>query len=81
MLFSIIFADLDLWIGRSSLSNFADDTQSCIIADTQEELKKITEEESKAVLNFFNGINLVNNPDKAAELCCTMKKARQARSP
>ena len=42
LLFSIIFADLDLWIDKSTLSNFADDTQSCIIADIKEELEEIT---------------------------------------
>ena len=77
LLFSIIFADLDLWIDRSTLSNFADDTQSCIIADTQEELEEIVKEESRAVLNFFNGINLVNNPDKAALLYNAKGKASQ----
>ena len=75
LLFSIIFADLDLWVKKSTLSNFADDTQSCIIADTPEELKEITREESKAVLNFFNGINLCNNADKAALLYNSKGKA------
>ena len=75
LLFSIIFADLDLWINKSTLSNFADDTQSCIIADTPEELEKITREESRAVLNFFNGINLCNNADKAALLYNSKGKA------
>ena len=66
LLFSIIFADLDLWINKSTLSNFADDTQSCIIADTREELEELAREESESVLKFFNSINLVNNADKAA---------------
>ena len=66
LLFSIIMADLDLWVNKSFLSNFADDTQTCVIANTPEELKEITSEESKAVLNFFSGINLLNNPSKAA---------------
>merc|ERR1712026_200561 len=77
LMFSIIFADLDLWINRSTLSNFADDTQSCIIADTPEELQEIVKEESRAVLEFFNGINLVNNPDKAALLYNAKGKASQ----
>ena len=61
-------ADLDLWINKSFLSNYADDTQTCAIADSPEELRKIVEEESKAVLSFFSGINLCNNSDKAALL-------------
>ena len=68
LLFSIIMADLDLWVNKSFLSNFADDTQSCVIADNQKELEEIIREESKAVLNFFSGVNLLNNPDKAALL-------------
>ena len=61
-------ADLDLWINKSFLSNYADDTQTCVIADSPEELKEIVEEESRAVLKFFSGINLCNNADKAALL-------------
>ena len=75
LLFSILFADLDLWINKSSLTNFADDTQSCIIADTPEEMEKITREESKAVISFFNSNNLVNNADKAALLYNSKGKA------
>ena len=75
LLFSIIFADLDLWIDKSTLSNFADDTQSCIIADTREELEEITRQESQAVLDFFSSINLVNNADKAALLYNSKGKA------
>ena len=68
LLFSIIMADLDLWVKKSFLSNYADDTQTCVIADSPEELKKTVEEESKEVLNFFSSINLCNNSDKAALL-------------
>ena len=77
LLFSIIFADLDQWIDKSTLSNFADDTQSCIIADTREELEEITRQESKAVLDFFSSINLVNNADKAALLYNSKGKAEK----
>ena len=62
----VIMADLDLWVSKSFLSNYADDTQTCVIADSPEELRKIIEEESKAVLDFFSSINLCNNSDKAA---------------
>ena len=68
LLFSIIMADLDLWIKKSFLSNYADDTQTCVIFDSPEELKEIVEEESRSVLKFFSGINLCNNSDKAALL-------------
>ena len=61
-------ADLDLWTNKSKLSNFADDTQSIIISDTKKELEEVTKEESDAVLDFFSGVNLVNNADKACLL-------------
>ena len=61
-------ADLNLWTNNSKLSNFADDTQSIIITDTKEELQEVTKEESGAVLDFFSGINLINNADKACLL-------------
>ena len=66
LLFSIIMADLDLWVEKSFLSNYADDTQTCVIADSPDELRTIVEQESRAVLNFFSSINLCNNTDKAA---------------
>ena len=70
-------ADLDLWVQKSFLSNYADDTQTCVIADTPEELREIVEEESKAVLNFFSGINLCNNADKAALLVNSKGSGKQ----
>ena len=59
-------ADLGLWVNDSILSNFADDTQSIIIADTEEEAKSITMKESSKVIEHFGANNLVNNADKAA---------------
>ena len=53
---------------KSSLTNFADDTQSCIVCDSQEEMKKIAQKESTEVVSFFKGINLVNNATKASIL-------------
>ena len=38
LLFIILMADLDLWTENSSLSNFADDTQSIIVSDNRENL-------------------------------------------
>ena len=61
-------ADLDLWVNESQLSNFADDTQSVLIADSEEELRRKALKESEAVVSHFSANNLVNNPDKAALL-------------
>ena len=68
LLFVILMADLDLWIERSDLVNFADDTQSSVIEDSQEEMIRTVQEESRRVTSFFAGVNLVNNADKAALL-------------
>ena len=68
LLFLILMADLDQCVVKSHLSNFADDTQSIIIAESQEEAVEITHQESKSVLGFFSGVGLVNNPKKAALL-------------
>ena len=38
LLFIILMADLDLWTGNSTLSNFADDTQSIIVRDNRKNL-------------------------------------------
>ena len=77
LLFTIIMADLNLWTNKSKLSNFADDTQSIIIADNKEELENITKEESDTVLDFFSGINLINNADKACLLYNSKGKGSQ----
>ena len=66
LLFCILMADLDLYVEKSGLTNFADDTQSCVIADNKNELLEIVQKESDQVLDFFRGNNLVNNPDKAS---------------
>ena len=68
LLFLILMSDLNLHVDESSLTNFADDTQSCIVCDSQEEMKKIAQKESTEVVSFFKGINLVNNATKATIL-------------
>ena len=75
LLFIILMADLNLWINDSQLSNFADDTQSCIIKNTEEELRNTTIKESEAVVGYFSANNLVNNRDKAALLYNNRRKA------
>ena len=65
LLFLILMSDLNLHTDKSSLTNYADDTQSCIISDTQEETIKIAQAESNSVVSFFKGVNLVNNPKKS----------------
>ena len=57
LLFIILMADLNLWTSDSKLSNFADDTQSCIIKSTEEELRATTIKESEAVVGFFSANN------------------------
>ena len=61
-------ADMDLWTQNSLLSNFADDTQSIIIANSKENLLDLTTIEANSVITFFRSNNLVNNADKAAIL-------------
>ena len=68
LLFVILMADLDLWTENSSLSNFADDTQSIIVSDNRENLLETAAIEANSVINFFNSNGLVNNADKAAVL-------------
>ena len=65
-----------MWIKKSNLTNFADDTQSIIIERSRENLVRTVQEESQAVVSFFSGVNLVNNPDKAALLYNSKKKGQ-----
>ena len=66
--FVIIIADLEEWTDKSSLTNFADDTQSIIIANSESALIETAQREANEVIKFFSGVNLVNNSDKACLL-------------
>ena len=68
LLFIILMADLDLWTENSTLSNFADDTQSIIVSDNRKNLLETASIEANNVINFFRSNGLVNNADKAAVL-------------
>ena len=61
-------ADLDLWTENSTLSNFADDTQSIIVRENKKNLLETASSEAKCVIDFFRSNGLVNNADKAAVL-------------
>ena len=61
-------ADLDLWTENSTLSNFADDTQSTIVRENRKKLLETASREANCVINFFRSNGLVNNADKAAVL-------------
>ena len=61
-------ADLDLWTENSTLSNFADDTQSIIVRENRKNLLETATSEANCVIDFFRSNGLVNNADKAAVL-------------
>ena len=61
-------ADLDLWTKESTITNFADDTQSVIIKDGKDEAVDTAKKEANSVIEFFENNNFVNNSDKAAIL-------------
>ena len=66
-------ADLGLWTEDSKLSQFADDTQTIIVQDSEEELRASTIRETEAVVGHFTANNLANNKDKAALLYNSFK--------
>ena len=68
LLFVILMSDLDLHAEKSFKTNFADDTQNTVTADSKEEGEAITKEEAEEIGRFFSSNNLVNNADKAALL-------------
>ena len=68
LLFIILMADLDLWSTGGELSQFADDTQTSLMTNTEAELRRAAKEEAAAVVGHFGANNLVNNADKAALL-------------
>ena len=78
LLFICLMADLDLYTDQSLLSNFADDTQSVIIADTEEQVKEIAKKEANSVIDFFRSNDLVNNATKAALLMNSKGKSLEA---
>ena len=61
-------ADLDLWTVNSTLSNFADDTQSIIVRENRKKLLETASSEANCVISFSRSNGFVNNADKAAVL-------------
>ena len=59
-------ADMDLWTEDSKLSNFADDTQSIMIKNNEDDAIETTRHESRKIVDFFSCNNFVNNANKAA---------------
>ena len=53
LLFLVLMSDLNLHTEKSSITNFADDTQIHICEDSEESLRKVTKEEADAVIAFF----------------------------
>ena len=68
LLFIILMADLDMWMDKSILSNFADDTQSIIINEDHQNLLELTRKEANSFIKFFESNNLVNNAEKSSSL-------------
>ena len=64
-------ADLDLYTEKSSLVSFADNTQSWVVADTEEECKRITKEEANKVINFFCANSVRYSIIVTKQLCFT----------
>ena len=48
-----LMADLDLWTENSTLSNFADDTQSIIVRDDKKNLLETASSEAHCVIDFL----------------------------
>ena len=76
LFFLCLMADMNLWTEKSTLSNFADDTQSLVISDNLEEAFETTSKEANNVISFFESNNLVNNADKAAVICNSKGKGK-----
>jgi retron-type reverse transcriptase len=53
LLFIILMADLNLWTENSTLSNFADDTQSIIVSDNRKNLLETATIEANSAIDFF----------------------------
>ena len=68
LLFLCLMTDLDCWVENSLIQNFADDTQSIVIAETREQAIEITTKETNQVIRFFASNSMVNNSGKAAVL-------------
>ena len=66
ILFLVLMSDLNLHVKKGLLTNFADDTQLTTIEESEHEAIKSTKEEANSIINFFQAVQLKNNPDKAA---------------
>ena len=73
-------ADMDLWTEDCVLSNFADDTQSPCVADSQEKVREKTSKDATNIFNFFSANDLVNNRDKACVVYNSKGKGDQRKT-
>ena len=69
LLFNILACDLNLYLTRGQLCNFADDTSNVCSADTMEEVKEKLTKDSDEMIKFTTSNNLVINCDKTAFIC------------
>ena len=64
LLFNIFINDLNLWITKTDLLNFADDNNITAAERTIENLLSALETESQAAIEWFKLIEMVVNPEK-----------------
>ena len=74
MLFTLLVADMQLWVKKSNLSSYADDTVSFIQGKDLEQLRVDLEEDAKHIFQFMRSNRLVVNPEKTKFLLLQNKK-------
>ena len=64
IVFTLYTADMELWLKKSKLTNFADDTETDFSSKNKAEIKLSLEEDAVQVLNFMASNGLVANQSK-----------------
>ena len=73
IVFTLYTADMELWLKKSKLTNFADDTETDFSSKNKAEIKVSLEEDAVQVLNFMASNGLVANQSKTEFLVLNEK--------
>ena len=64
LLFNIFINDLYLWVSKTGLLNFTDDSAVCSAENTIEKLISTLEQDNQAAIDVFKVNKMILNPDK-----------------
>ena len=77
ILFNIFANDLFLWLTKSDLHNFADDSTISVTFKNLNDLLRTLEKESESAIDWFRSNNMIGNPDKFQAIIMNKRRENQ----